>query len=141
RDRAHPLQLLSERAQRQQRLISAGETGLALLQSIYGNPKQPLSARMRAAIEALPYENPKLSAVAVGICLEIASQLHSNALSLARQLHLRSHLRPSILCQMWKNRWRDCGDFDFATYNRGRSGDYPVDCWLANPAWGAKSRQ
>ncbi len=39
---------------------------LEYLQRIYRDPAQPIGVRMRAAIEAMPYENPKLSAVAVG---------------------------------------------------------------------------
>ena len=41
-------------------------TALDYLQSIYRNPTEPTSTRIRAAVEALPYENPRLSAVAVG---------------------------------------------------------------------------
>jgi hypothetical protein len=35
------------------------------LQAIYKSRVVPLSVRMRAAVEALPFENPKLSATAV----------------------------------------------------------------------------
>lgn len=42
-----------------------GATALELLQAVYRDPQQPLSVRIRCATEALPYENPKLSAVAV----------------------------------------------------------------------------
>jgi hypothetical protein len=42
-----------------------GETALHLLQSIYRNKLAPLPVRIRCAVEGSPYENPKLSAVAV----------------------------------------------------------------------------
>jgi hypothetical protein len=44
----------------------AALNALSYLQSIYRNPMEPTSTRTRAAVEALPYENPRLSAVAVG---------------------------------------------------------------------------
>ena len=39
---------------------------LELLQMVYRGELQASPQQMRAAIESLPYENPKLSAVAVG---------------------------------------------------------------------------
>jgi hypothetical protein len=38
----------------------------AYLQSIYRNPREETSKRIRAATEALPHESPRMSAVSVG---------------------------------------------------------------------------
>jgi hypothetical protein len=46
--------------------LAPGETSLSFLQKIYHSTKQPMSRRMRAAIEALPFESPKLGAIAFG---------------------------------------------------------------------------
>jgi hypothetical protein len=40
-------------------------TSLQYLQSIYRDGNRPDSMRIRCAVEALPYENPRVSAVAV----------------------------------------------------------------------------
>jgi len=40
-------------------------TSLEYLQRIYRDTTQPTAVRMRAAIESLPYENPKLSAMSI----------------------------------------------------------------------------
>ena len=42
-----------------------GETSLQLLQNVYRDRKQPLSVRVRCAVEALQHEYPRVSAVAV----------------------------------------------------------------------------
>jgi hypothetical protein len=41
-------------------------TSLKYLQSIYRDENRPVNTRIRCAVEALPYENPKLSAAVVG---------------------------------------------------------------------------
>jgi hypothetical protein len=40
-------------------------TSLKYLQSVYRDENRPDSMRIRCAVEALPYENPRVSAVAV----------------------------------------------------------------------------
>jgi hypothetical protein len=46
--------------------LAPGETSLSFLQRVYRSVRQPVSRRMRAAIEALPHEHPRLGAVAIG---------------------------------------------------------------------------
>jgi hypothetical protein len=46
--------------------LGPDETSLSFLQKIYHSPKQPMARRLRAAIEALPFESPKLGAIAFG---------------------------------------------------------------------------
>jgi len=48
-----------------QEVVGGEIFSLPYLQSIYRNPMEPTTVRMRAAIECLPYENPKVSAVAI----------------------------------------------------------------------------
>ena len=42
-----------------------GQTSLQLMQNVYRDRKLPLAVRVRCAVEAAPYENPRVSAVAV----------------------------------------------------------------------------
>ena len=44
-------------------------------QSIYRNPLQPLQVRIRCAVEALPFESPKLSATAILTCEDFGDRL------------------------------------------------------------------
>jgi hypothetical protein len=46
--------------------LAPGETSLDFLQRVYRSVKQPMSRRLRAAIEALQHEHPRLGAVAIG---------------------------------------------------------------------------
>jgi hypothetical protein len=57
-----------------------GETSLQLMQNVYRNRKLPLTVRVRCAVEAAPYENPRVSAVAV---TSMSSQSFAEALDRA----------------------------------------------------------
>jgi hypothetical protein len=46
--------------------LAPGETSLDFLQKIYRSASQPIARRMRAASIALPFEHPKLGAIAFG---------------------------------------------------------------------------
>jgi hypothetical protein len=61
--------------------MSDRPTSLGFLQAIYLNENLPLSVRMRAAAECLPYERPKLSAMAI-----TSMDAHSFAVQLERAI-------------------------------------------------------
>ena len=71
-------------------------TALTYLQSIYRNPAETEHRRMRAAIAALAYENPKVSAVAIS---HMNGQDFASALErcLARPEQARQGLPPVAL--------------------------------------------
>jgi hypothetical protein len=52
-------------AQQDEQMIPDDISALALLQMVYRGQVKASPQQMRAAIESLPYENPKLSAVAI----------------------------------------------------------------------------
>jgi hypothetical protein len=62
---ADPANLVATEEETELIELDPGQTSLDLLQRIYRSVKQPITRRMRAAIEALPHEHPRLGAVAV----------------------------------------------------------------------------
>ena len=68
-----------DRIEAQQRQLAANEptpaNALDFLQSIYRNPLQPLPVRIRAAVEALSFESPKLTATALMTSDDFATML------------------------------------------------------------------
>ena len=62
-------------AQQALAVIEPATNALGFLQSIYRNRQVPLPVRLRAAIETLPFESPKLSATAVLYQDDFASRL------------------------------------------------------------------
>jgi hypothetical protein len=80
-------------------------TSLEFLQAVYLNEELPLSVRMRAAIEAAPYEQPKLSAIG----------FVRDADTFASRLERATQRSKTVMHQplaIEDQRWRNAGDSD-----------------------------
>jgi len=60
-----PLAMLGPREEVNVPGVSEAEDAYELLRSVYSNSALPIGMRMRAAIEALPFEKPKLAVTAI----------------------------------------------------------------------------
>jgi hypothetical protein len=75
--------------------IGAGETDpLAFLKAVYMNADLPLSVRMRAAIEVLPFTHPKL-AVTAQITENDFATLLDRRIAPYHQMKMIGHQRPA----------------------------------------------
>ena len=70
--------------------LSPGETSLSFLQKVYRSVKQPMSRGLRAAIEAMPHEHPRLGAIAT------ASMNGQDFASMLERAILRSGKGPEL---------------------------------------------
>jgi hypothetical protein len=64
-----------EEQQRQRAVYRIPESAHDYLREVYQDPRLPTHVRMKAAIEALPFESPKLSATAVLTSEDFADRL------------------------------------------------------------------
>jgi hypothetical protein len=72
-------------------VLPKGATSLAFLQAVYANPELPLNIRLRAAVSAAPYEQPRLSvAIAVTPNEDFARRLELAVTRSARVIAARA---------------------------------------------------
>ncbi len=83
----------AEAQQRFEKQEAERVNSLEYLQRIYRDPTQPTPVRMRAAIEALQFENPKLSSVGVGYFTnDTFAQRLENAIQRSERAKLIEHV-------------------------------------------------
>jgi hypothetical protein len=78
--------------------LAPHETSLDFLQRVYRSVKQPMSRRLRAAIEALPHEHPRLGAVAIGSMngQDFASLLERAIRASGKEAEVKHRSRPTL---------------------------------------------
>jgi hypothetical protein len=73
--------------------LGPGETSLTFLQRVYRSVRQPMSRRLRAAIEALPHEHPRLGAITT-------AQMNGNDFASMLEKAIERSGRPQAICQI-----------------------------------------